>query len=41
MQVKEVLPRKTNDRKVEPDVPIGLDAVRSKTSPLGATGSTF
>jgi hypothetical protein len=29
------------NRKVEPDVPIGLVPVRSKTSPLGTTGSAF
>ena len=29
------------DRKVEPDVPIGLDRVPYQTSPLGTTGSTF
>jgi hypothetical protein len=41
MQLKDVLPRRRIDEKVELDVPIGLDLARSKTSPLGTTGSTF
>jgi hypothetical protein len=34
-------PGRRNDQKVAPKVPIGLEAVGSKTSPLETTGSAF